>query len=471
MSQAIEIKAERVRRPAVAGQFYPADPGELEFQVDRMMTAAYGYTPPESSIPKALIVPHAGYVFSGQIAASGYARLKPRRESITRVVLLGPSHRVPVRGLALPTVDAFQTPIANISLDKEGLAALAELPFVGYSDEAHRREHSLEVHLPFLQEALESFTLLPVVVGDADTEQVAQALERVWGGPETLIVVSSDLSHYLDYDSAQQSDLETAASIEKLEAGFLEPRQACGARPVNGLLQVARKLDLRATNVDLRNSGDTAGTKDRVVGYGTWVLSDNAETQIGLANRRMLLSVAARSIRNGLIRKRRPTIQTGTFEREIENVRASFVTLEKAGRLRGCIGSLMAHRPLVADVGWNAYSAAFEDHRFKPLTHGEFDDLDLSISVLGVPTELAFADEPALVAQLRPGVDGLILAEGKRRGTFLPTVWKQAEDAAHFIRMLKVKAGLPEDYWSAGLKVWRYSTENFGAPITSLGLK
>ncbi len=471
MARGIEVTKERVRRPAVAGQFYPADPGELEFQVDRMMTAAYGYTPPEAAVPKALIVPHAGYVYSGQIAASGYARLAPRRDLIRRVVLLGPSHRVPVRGLALPDVDAFQTPIANIPLDTEGMQALSALPFVNRSDEAHRREHSLEVHLPFLQEALDSFTLLPIVVGDASTEQVAAALELVWGGPETLIVVSSDMSHYLDYDSARRIDSETSASIEKLEAGFLEPRQACGARPVNGLLQVARRLDLRATCIDLRNSGDTAGTKDRVVGYGTWVLSANAETQISLANRRMLLSVAARSIRNGLIRKRRPTIQVGTFEREIENVRASFVTLEKAGRLRGCIGSLMAQHALVQDVGWNAYSAAFEDHRFKPVTRQEFDELDLSISVLGVPTELAFADEAALVAQLRPGVDGLILAEGKRRGTFLPTVWKQAEDAGHFIRMLKVKAGLPESYWSAKIKVWRYSTESFAAPVASMGLK
>lgn len=257
----------RTRRPAVAGMFYPDDPGELRLAVAAYLEAAV----PRDPAPKALIVPHAGYIYSGAVAASAYAGLHAVRQQIRRVVLLGPAHRVGFRGLALSSAQAFDTPLGSVPVDQEALAAIADLPQVQTLDEAHRLEHSLEVQLPFLQGTLEAFQLVPVVVGEAPTEAVAEVLERLWGGPETLIVVSSDLSHYNDYETAQRMDSKTSAAIEALAEGTIGYDDACGRNPVNGLLRIAKRRGLHAETLDLRNSGDTAGSRDRVVGYGAYV--------------------------------------------------------------------------------------------------------------------------------------------------------------------------------------------------------
>ncbi len=255
-----------VRYPAVAGMFYPDDPVELDEMVRTFLTA----TEVEGPVPKAVIAPHAGYVYSGPVAASVYRLLIPAKDIIKRVVLLGPAHRVPFRGVAVPSVDFFITPLGTVAVDKEAIAAIADLPFVHVSDVPHEPEHSLEVHLPFLQEVLEDFKVIPIVVGDAAPEEVAQVLERLWGGPETLIVVSSDLSHYYDYDTARKLDQATSRAIEALDPTRLSYESACGRIPVAGLLLAARKHGLKARTVDLRNSGDTAGPKDQVVGYGAY---------------------------------------------------------------------------------------------------------------------------------------------------------------------------------------------------------
>jgi AmmeMemoRadiSam system protein B len=252
------------RPPAVAGLFYPAHPAELSAGVRALLQAAPVAAEPR--IPKALIVPHAGYVYSGPVAGQAYARLRPLAGRITRVVLLGPVHRVPVRGLALPQTTVFATPLGEIPLDTEAMAALADLPQVVISEPAHAQEHSLEVHLPFLQTVLGAFRLLPLAVGDASATEVAEVLARVWGGAETLIVVSSDLSHYLPYLEAQRTDRETVRHILALRPD-LDHHAACGATPVNGLLEFAGQHALQAELIDLRNSGDTAGDRSRVVGY------------------------------------------------------------------------------------------------------------------------------------------------------------------------------------------------------------
>lgn len=258
------------RPAAVAGMFYPADPAELKAMVDGMLAEAATSEPP----PKAMIVPHAGYVYSGPVAATAYARLLNRTHPIRRVVLLGPAHRVPFRGLAVPSVDYFQTPLGLVPLDRASIEALKQRPFVVESDAAHAQEHSLEVHLPFLQETLgEDFVLVPVVVGDARPEEVAEALELLWDGPETLIVISSDLTHYLDYETARRIDRVTSEAIEHLEPERIGFEQACGRIPVQGLLLEARRHGLHGRTVDLRNSGDTAGPRDQVVGYGAYVFS------------------------------------------------------------------------------------------------------------------------------------------------------------------------------------------------------
>jgi len=254
------------RPPAVAGSFYPGDPATLSATVERLLADADAVPAIQ---PKALIVPHAGYVYSGSTAATAYATLAPWAKTIRRVILLGPTHRVAVDGIALPEAEVFSTPLGPIRLDAQAIAAIAELPQIVFSDHVHAFEHSLEVHLPFLQRVLAQFTLVPLAVGNATPEAVADVLERLWDGPETLIVVSSDLSHFLNYSAAQQVDRNTCQHILQLDA-HIQPQQACGAFPLNGLLLAAQQRGLTPQLIHLCNSGDTAGDKNRVVGYASF---------------------------------------------------------------------------------------------------------------------------------------------------------------------------------------------------------
>lgn len=256
------------RRAAVAGMFYPGDPRELSRMVDELLDLA----PAPSAQPKALIVPHAGFVYSGPVAASAYAQLAEQRDGIRRVVLIGPSHRVPFRGLALSSARRFDTPMGPVSIDSAACGELLGFPQVGVLDEAHALEHSLEVQLPFLLAVLNDFELVPLVVGDSPAEAVGEVLEHCWDDPGTLVVVSSDLSHYLDYETANRVDRETTRLIEEHHQA-IRPEQACGCRAINGLMSIAARRELPVTTLDLRNSGDTAGDRSRVVGYGAYALA------------------------------------------------------------------------------------------------------------------------------------------------------------------------------------------------------
>ncbi|WP_347987349.1 AmmeMemoRadiSam system protein B [Methylomonas sp. AM2-LC] len=257
------------RKPAVAGIFYPAEPLLLKKTIDDYLAGATKH----GKAPKAMIVPHAGYIYSGSIAASAYARLIPAGNSISRVVLIGPSHRVAFPGLAISNTSAYSTPLGEVILDTSAIATLDRLPFVNYIEQAHLLEHSLEVHIPFLQSVLPNFSLIPIVTGDASIDQVCEVLELLWGGDETLLVISSDLSHYHDYATAQQIDQTTSRLIEDCQYEILTSENACGQLPISGLLKLLAKKSLAIETIDLRNSGDTAGDKQRVVGYGAFVVN------------------------------------------------------------------------------------------------------------------------------------------------------------------------------------------------------
>jgi MEMO1 family protein len=256
------------RKPAVAGTFYPANPKQLHQMLGQYIKDAES----GHKVPKAIIVPHAGYVYSGPIAASAYARLKLAHQPITRVVIIGPSHRVGFKGLAVSRANTFSTPLGKIPVDLEAVKTIVKFPFVEYVEQAHALEHSLEVHLPFLQETLHDFKIVPIVAGDASPEQVGLVIDALWGGDETLVVISSDLSHYHDYATAKKLDQSTSEHIENLQYELITPESACGKVPVSGLLKLAREKSLSVKNIDLRNSGDTAGDKSRVVGYGAYVI-------------------------------------------------------------------------------------------------------------------------------------------------------------------------------------------------------
>ncbi len=261
----------RVRQPAVAGLFYPVDAVELGETVDALVAAGRGVIGAGHEAPaKALIAPHAGLAYSGPTAGIAMAMLERDREHIERVVIVGPSHYVPVGGLAVSSASAFATPLGPVPVDTGLRDSLLELRQVGVDDRAHAREHSIEVLLPFLQRLLPGLRVLPLAVGEATPTEVAEVLDHVWGDDATRIVVSSDLSHYHDYFTARRRDRATCATIERLDAEALEPDDACGCRAVAGLLAAARARGFRAQTLDLRSSGDTAGPRDRVVGYGAW---------------------------------------------------------------------------------------------------------------------------------------------------------------------------------------------------------
>lgn len=454
---------ERVRRPAVAGSFYEGERAALVAGVDALLEEARRTgLPLPDALPKALIVPHAGYVYSGAVAVSAYALLLSAPEPPTRVVLLGPSHRVFFRGVALPGADLFRTPVGDVLVDPELVRRVAALPGVIESPEAHRLEHSLEVQLPFLQRALRNFSILPLVVGEADPSMLLSVLEAVRGGPETLFVVSSDLSHYLSMEEAQVRDSRTARSIGRLDPS-LSPEAACGAFPVNGLLLAARRWRLTPVLIDLENSGSTAGPSDRVVGYGAFAFyaprdpgPGGAESEV---NGPLLLSLAREAVAGTLEGKE--DCSDPEEASWLARPGATFVTLTKDGRLRGCIGSLEARRPLLEDLRANARAAAFHDPRFPPLERRELPGVRFEVSLLSPLEPLSASSEKEILKSLRPGTDGVVLSLGARRGTFLPQVWEELPEPGEFLRHLKAKAGLPEKDWPEGIEVSRYTVKKW----------
>ncbi len=451
---------EAVREPAVAGTFYPNDPVALSSLIDTYLEG----NPVPSEAPKALIAPHAGYAYSGPVAGSAYRLLSPAHARIKHVVLLGPSHRVAFEGMAVPYSASFRTPLGDIPLAKDRISRIAGHHAVHYRDDAHAEEHSLEVHLPFLQRVIDDFDLVPVVVGDASREEVADVVGALWGEDDTLIVISTDLSHYLPYEQARRTDANTCRKIEQLDSSLIG-QEACGSRAINGLLHHLKRNGMDVSTVEVSNSGDTAGDHSRVVGYGAWAISGEkkvaAQESWSLAERQTLLQLAREAIRSPLEGEERFNLNLDRFQSHIKEERASFVTLNIDGQLRGCIGSLTAHRPLVLDVAHNAQAAAFKDPRFRAVSHEEYQQLDVHISILSKPTPLLVDSRSALEQALRPGIDGLIIKEGARQSTYLPSVWTQLPDPGQFVRELRRKAGLHPDGWNQNTEVFTYTTVEF----------
>lgn len=450
-----------IRPAAVAGTFYPGNPYTLSADVNTLLKNAYATVEAHpdvfSGVPKALIVPHAGYIYSGPIAATAYAQLRSVRDKIRRVVLLGPSHRVYLNGLALAEADVFSTPLGSLAVDQHAVAELKKLPQVQDLAVAHELEHSLEVQLPFLQHLFQNFTLIPLVVGNATPEEVAEVLELLWGGEETLILISSDLSHFLSYRAACDTDRATANAILSFKTS-LNGHEACGCMPINGLLNVAKKKGLQPRLLDLRNSGDTAGDKNRVVGYGALVFMRRQNmwpTDAG----QVLLPVARAAIEQAL--GGQSSASNSVLPAWVNQEGASFVTLTQAGQLRGCIGTLEPHRSLLEDVKANAVAAATRDPRFPRLQYAELAHTDVELSVLSPIVAMPVSSEEDALAKLRPGVDGIVLEWHGHRSTFLPQVWEQLSDPVEFLGYLKRKAGLAVDFWADDLQLGRYTVSKW----------
>jgi MEMO1 family protein len=479
-------KFEKVREPAVAGIFYPKVESTLERDIQRLL---FNAKPGPVKNLRALVCPHAGYEFSAPIAASGYKLLAGRHFST--VILLGPSHTAFFNGAFIPAVDAYRTPLGMIPLSRKS-AEMAKLrPFssnplcrvdrpnwVRYSsrnapplgkDMPDTWEHSLEVQLPLLQCALRDFSIVPVVFGEVDPAVVAKQL-TAFLDDDTLLIVSTDLSHYHPYQQAKTDDTRTVKAICELRAESIDDADACGHAPLVTLIDIARQKGWKAHLLDYRNSGDTAGDKSAVVGYAAIAFtssearkpsSKSGRAQFTPEERRLLLTLARKSVAAAATGREGPS-DDPSAPAKLRERRACFVTLTRNGDLRGCIGSLSPQEPLYQAVISRAKAAAIDDPRFPPVQKAELGQIEIEISVLTLPTPLAFTSPQDLLEKLRPGIDGVVLRVEDDTATYLPQVWEQIPDKRTFLRELSQKAGLPADAWrSPRAAVMTYQVEAF----------
>lgn len=466
------------RAPVWAGKFYPAERAALVDAIQGFTRKAQVHRPelPANKSLKALILPHAGYVYSGAVAAYAWHVLD--RARFNKVILMGPDHRVGFPNAAVIDANAWVTPLGRVPVHPDGRRLCRGSDSFRAIPASDDGEHCLEVILPFLQTYLKDFELVPVVLGPCDHRQIAGAIDPLLDA-NTLVVVSSDLSHYLSYTQAVAKDRATIAAILALNQDTIlaEENSACGRHPVAVLLDLARRHHWHPVLLDYANSGDTAGDRQQVVGYaaiaffGEKPMSSTSASQIEISveQGRALVALARQTLMTRF-KQTIPPDRKAQIEARLRDpallVRCgTFVTLKTGGQLRGCIGSLVGREPLVEGVRTNALNAAFHDPRFRPLTVKELDKVSIEVSVLTAPQPLDYDDAEDLVAKLRPRVDGVTIRKGFAGATFLPQVWEQLPDAPTFLSHLCLKAGLAGEAWRQGdLEVETYQVQYFEEP-------
>ena len=486
--------AQRVRLPAAAGVFYPKDANALAEQVDRFLANTRAERI-EGKI-RGLICPHAGLRFSGQTAAEAYKQLAGR--DVRTVVILAPSHYADFKGASIPDVDAYETPLGSVRLSPRASGLAAVRPFVRNppcragrpewwrqapkplpafgADTPHTWEHSLEIQLPFLQRTLKDFGIVPIVFGRTDPLAAAEALMRHGLDEQTVIVASSDLSHYYPYAVARILDRLCTKAIVELDIQEMARHEACGMLPILTLMHVARAKGWRAKLLDYCNSGDTSRQKSKVVGYAAIAFFDGPgaasrpatlpaapqEHAYGPGDRAYLLGLARRTLAQVVTAGTMPEIDANQVPAGLTQHKGCFVTLTAGGKLRGCIGHILPKEPLYMAIMDNTRSAATADKRFEPVRAAELEKIEIEISVLTVPERLEYDSPLALLARLRPDVDGLLLRLGDRQATYLPQVWRQFPNKAALLSRLAVKAKLPPAAWQdRRAAVWTYQAEVF----------
>ena len=478
----------KVREAAWAGRFYPADKQKLSNMVEGLLAAT---KPLGIKGLRGLVCPHAGYPFSGRTAAAAYKQLAGR--GIRTAIVLAPSHRAGgYRGASIPDVEAYRTPLGTIPLSPIASELIGKGPFVSKpscqvrrpdwwrqapmevppfgQDTPHTWEHSLEVQLPFLQKTLKDFLLVPAVLRNADTEELARVLAK-YVDDTTIVIASSDLSHQKPYDVARKLDAKCVEAICKLDTNAMASQEACGDEPILSLMHLAKLKGWKTRLLDACNSGDTAGNTANVVGYAAIAFYDPNASDSGLpaesdvygpAERKFLMTLARKTLLQAAKGQDPPKINTAEVPKQLLEPKACFVTLKKSGQLRGCIGGFFPKQPLYQEVLEMTVSAAMKDRRFKPVAPDELDKIEIEISVLTVPKPLKFESPEDLLAKLRPYIDGVILKKGLHQSTYLPQVWGQMSEKEIFLGQLSRKAGMaPTDWRKPGLTVLTYQVEAF----------
>lgn len=439
----------KIKPPAAAGKFYTDNEKKLlehlnEFEKNNLHDYEYK--------TRAVIVPHAGYIYSGQLASCGFQYID---KNVKNVFIIAPSHYVIVRDASLSSFDKWATPLGEISLNQEINRELTEKFGCEFQDEAFVDEHSAEVQVPFIQKYLPNVKIIPILTTKSAT--VTKIIAHYWSNPENAFVISSDLSHFLPSSEARKVDSITAEMIETKNIEELTTKHACGAFGIGGIVKFAKMKNYSLILVGLHNSGDVTGDNSRVVGYGSWILYEGTKNEfIKKYFSPYIIDVCKKSILAGF-EKQSPKLDN--IPAVFLETGACFVTLEKHENLRGCIGSIIAHRPLIDDLVKNAQNSAFFDSRFQPLKKEEFDELDIDISLLSEPEKMEFENETDLLTQIRKDIDGLIIKERGYQAVYLPSVWEQLPEKELFLDSLKIKAGLPPKYFSSTFEAYRFTTE------------
>lgn len=440
---------ENIKEPSVAGAFYPADTVDLIKQIEFIKKSSRNFY---KNTTRAIIVPHAGWVFSGKLA---YEAINLLDKKLKNLFIFAPAHRIGFDGLALSSFQHWKTPLGEIEVNQEINKELSEKFNAEFNDAAIAEEHAIEVQVPFIQAGYDKVKIVPILIGKAAPEDIEKIISEYYTNNENGFIISSDLSHFLTDENARQLDLTTANMIETGDIRNFQYEMACGAVGITGLVEFANKNKFTLIRIGLSNSSESNNDKSRVVGYGSWFLYEGEKNElIGKYHSNFVISLC-KTILESAFKKINMTI---IYPQVFDEPGASFVTIEKDGKLRGCIGSIIAHRPLINDLIENTKNAAFKDSRFEPVTAEEFNHLKIYVSILTPPKRIFFNSEEDLLNKIVPNLDGIILKDGDKQAVYLPSVWEQIPDKQEFLNSLKVKAGWAPDYFSSTLKAFRFET-------------
>ncbi len=459
---------DRIRYPVGAGTLYPRDARKLSQKISELIeTADRRLRLSASEIPKVIIVPHNALYFSGDVAAAGYAALKRLKPFVKRVVLISSSHQGTYFGISLSQAKYWEMPDQRFEIDRELTEKLLKIQGIGFDSDAHEAEPSLEMQLPFVGAVFgKDVKIMPILVEDASVEQISDLIAAVWGGPETVIIISTDMSSGKQAEKVKSDIYDISKLLEKGEYTKIKPKHFCASLPVAGLLAYVREHRFSVQTIELQTSENPFLEADNIVGFGAFGIyetNDGSEDDkvqmenILHANQESLLRIAAQSIVTGFERGRPLRLRESRYPEELRRKGSTFVSLYYNGSLRGSAGSEETTRSILEDITENAYAAAFSDFRFLPLSEEEIKKAEVSVSVLTRPELIRFENEKDLLTKIKPEQDGLILQERSNKALFLPQVWETFSSPEEFLVHLKQKAGLPADYWSPTIKVYRFS--------------
>lgn len=448
----------RIKEASVAGLFYPKTAEEIKSVMKNYEETNKKVYPISTRF---IISPHAGYVYSGQIAAEAFQYLD---ENVKNIFIIAPAHRVETHNFVLSSFDEWNTPLGNIKINQEMNKELIKKYNCEFADNVFEPEHSAEVQVPFIQTKYQDVKITPILVGAVTDNRLLQIINEYYEDENNAFVISSDLSHFHKTHDAKIIDTITANMIESLDISNFNHNQACGFHGILAAVTFALSKSYSLIRVRLRNSGDITGENDSVVGYGAWIMAEESKTKFLKNNYADLIHLICVKT----LVKSFDTMEIDV-DKEFPNLPnvfaelgACFVTLKKEGKLRGCVGSIIAHQQLVADLMRNTYNAAFMDNRFEPLKKEELDNLTLSVSLLSTPIKMNFEDEMDLLNKIRPYVDGLIIKDGDYQAVYLPSVWEELPNKIDFLRSLKLKAGMEPNHFSDTFEAFRFTAETVG---------